>query len=193
MPGIPKSKGCKSCKRRKIKCDEQWPTCTPCRRSCSRCPGPSSVFKFVHNGQHSVPNSAMAQNPNLTDQTDNKDQQEGLEMLRRSFPSTTDGSWYGAFRLNGSPRSPRAPTSMDGMSHQRQLSTEYAFPSLAAEIPEDDDVDTSHVHHRLPSLHSITNQDPSRRRDFLLVDPNLFAKNELGEGASKPPEVSVDP
>lgn len=82
---------------------------------------------------------------------------------------------------------------MGGMSHQRQLLTEYAFPSLAAEIPEDDDVDTSHVHHRLPSLHSITNQDPSRRRDFLLVDPNLFAKNELGDGASKPPEVSVDP
>ncbi|KAK7222715.1 hypothetical protein V2G26_010718 [Clonostachys chloroleuca] len=50
MPGTPYSRGCQVCKRRKIKCDEVWPTCTPCKRTHHTCPGPSALFKFVHEG-----------------------------------------------------------------------------------------------------------------------------------------------
>ncbi|CAH0043739.1 unnamed protein product [Clonostachys solani] len=43
MPGIPRTKGCSVCKIRKIKCDENWPSCTPCRRSKRQCPGPTPL------------------------------------------------------------------------------------------------------------------------------------------------------
>ncbi|KAK7214183.1 hypothetical protein V2G26_021361 [Clonostachys chloroleuca] len=43
MPGIPRTKGCSVCKIRKIKCDENWPSCTPCRRSKRECPGPTPL------------------------------------------------------------------------------------------------------------------------------------------------------
>ncbi|CAH0020928.1 unnamed protein product [Clonostachys rhizophaga] len=52
MPGVPRSKGCQTCKRRKIKCDETWPTCIQCRHINADCPGPTSLVKFINNGSH---------------------------------------------------------------------------------------------------------------------------------------------
>ncbi|GME39296.1 hypothetical protein F5Y13DRAFT_155325 [Neofusicoccum parvum] len=46
MVGVPKSFRCQGCKRRK--CDEDWPTCGPCRRGGDTCSGPPrSLIKFV--------------------------------------------------------------------------------------------------------------------------------------------------
>ncbi|VUC21484.1 unnamed protein product [Clonostachys rosea] len=48
MPGIPRTKGCSICKVRKIKCDEKWPSCTPCRRSKRECPGPTPLVNLSY-------------------------------------------------------------------------------------------------------------------------------------------------
>ncbi|KAK7217326.1 hypothetical protein V2G26_005329 [Clonostachys chloroleuca] len=52
MPGVAKSAACANCKKKRIKCDQKWPTCAPCRRSALVCPGPSSTLKFI---QHLAP------------------------------------------------------------------------------------------------------------------------------------------
>ncbi|VUC34390.1 unnamed protein product [Clonostachys rosea] len=52
MPGVPKSKGCRTCKTRRIKCDENWPACSPCVLKGYDCPGPSSLVKFIRDGDH---------------------------------------------------------------------------------------------------------------------------------------------
>ncbi|KAK7216618.1 hypothetical protein V2G26_004621 [Clonostachys chloroleuca] len=48
MPSAPRSKACQVCKARRIKCDQNWPTCTPCRLKNLNCPGPSVLTKFVN-------------------------------------------------------------------------------------------------------------------------------------------------
>ncbi|KAI0123577.1 hypothetical protein BJ170DRAFT_598794 [Xylariales sp. AK1849] len=53
MVGIPKTNRCEFCKKRKIKCDEAWPTCGSCKTSGRKCSGPPQTRKFVHNGHHS--------------------------------------------------------------------------------------------------------------------------------------------
>ncbi|CAG9982214.1 unnamed protein product [Clonostachys byssicola] len=52
MPGIPRSKGCRSCKIRRIKCDENWPACSQCVLRGYDCPGPTSLVKFITDGNH---------------------------------------------------------------------------------------------------------------------------------------------
>ncbi|CAG9945995.1 unnamed protein product [Clonostachys rosea f. rosea IK726] len=56
MVGIPRTKACQNCKRRRVKCDENWPTCSQCRRSKTPCPGPTTTsIRFVsHNGPESA-------------------------------------------------------------------------------------------------------------------------------------------
>ncbi|KAI0433154.1 hypothetical protein F5Y09DRAFT_98469 [Xylaria sp. FL1042] len=39
MVGIPRSKGCKTCRKKKIKCDEQRPRCGQCRKGARECEG----------------------------------------------------------------------------------------------------------------------------------------------------------
>ncbi|KAK5625075.1 hypothetical protein RRF57_000791 [Xylaria bambusicola] len=47
MVGIPRSKGCRTCRRKKIKCDEQRPRCGQCRKGVRECEGydHSTVFR----------------------------------------------------------------------------------------------------------------------------------------------------
>ncbi|KAI0887879.1 uncharacterized protein GGS22DRAFT_154486 [Annulohypoxylon maeteangense] len=52
MVGVPRSKRCDRCKRIKVKCDETWPTCTPCLRAKVPCSGPPNLTKFINNGRH---------------------------------------------------------------------------------------------------------------------------------------------
>ncbi|KAK7229793.1 hypothetical protein V2G26_001963 [Clonostachys chloroleuca] len=52
MPSGPRSRGCQTCKDRKLKCDENWPTCTRCAVMNSPCPGPTSLVKFVTKKPH---------------------------------------------------------------------------------------------------------------------------------------------
>ncbi|KAI0443782.1 hypothetical protein F4803DRAFT_514181 [Xylaria telfairii] len=54
MVGIPKVNRCEHCKRRRVKCDEDWPTCGTCYRARRVCSGPPRSVKFVHNGDHAI-------------------------------------------------------------------------------------------------------------------------------------------
>ncbi|CAH0027405.1 unnamed protein product [Clonostachys rhizophaga] len=56
MPRVapPRTTYCQHCKRRRVKCDQQWPTCSACRRAQLVCPGPTSMIKFVHNETQTV-------------------------------------------------------------------------------------------------------------------------------------------
>ncbi|KAH8899333.1 hypothetical protein GQ53DRAFT_816488 [Thozetella sp. PMI_491] len=50
MPGVPFSKACEACKRRRVKCDELTP-CTPCLRlGKGPCPGYRHQAKFIDEG-----------------------------------------------------------------------------------------------------------------------------------------------
>ncbi|KAI1387319.1 uncharacterized protein F4822DRAFT_279231 [Hypoxylon trugodes] len=94
MVGVPRSKRCQRCKRIKVKCDENWPNCTPCVRANVPCSGPPTLTKFVHHKS--------------TDETLVGDKTEGrfsaaempvgnLESLRhRNLPG---GASFGHFRL----------------------------------------------------------------------------------------------
>ncbi|KAF2687653.1 hypothetical protein K458DRAFT_414729 [Lentithecium fluviatile CBS 122367] len=62
MVGVPKSTGCFICRKRKIKCDETWPSCINCGKNGKSCPGPPARHTFKdlgprlnsHNGVVSV-------------------------------------------------------------------------------------------------------------------------------------------
>ncbi|KAI1260295.1 hypothetical protein F5Y18DRAFT_259597 [Xylariaceae sp. FL1019] len=48
MVGIPRSKGCKTCRRKKIKCDEQRPRCGQCRKGVRECEGYEQPTIFLN-------------------------------------------------------------------------------------------------------------------------------------------------
>ncbi|KAJ3498452.1 hypothetical protein NLG97_g1119 [Lecanicillium saksenae] len=50
MVGVKSSKGCATCLRRSIKCDEQRPSCSQCRRGGRACPGYERVMAFIDEG-----------------------------------------------------------------------------------------------------------------------------------------------
>ncbi|KAJ2906862.1 C6 zinc finger domain protein [Zalerion maritima] len=53
MVGVPRSKGCSTCIRRRVKCDETLPSCGNCIRYGVDCPGYDKGLKFVA-GKHDV-------------------------------------------------------------------------------------------------------------------------------------------
>ncbi|KAH8812535.1 hypothetical protein F5884DRAFT_312495 [Xylogone sp. PMI_703] len=50
MVGIPLSRGCQTCRRRKVKCDERRPACLRCTNGNLSCPGYPARLKFVDEG-----------------------------------------------------------------------------------------------------------------------------------------------
>ncbi|CAH0000644.1 unnamed protein product [Clonostachys byssicola] len=53
MVGVPRSKGCHLCVKRRVKCDEAKPQCHACLRYGAACPGYDRTVKFV-NEKHQV-------------------------------------------------------------------------------------------------------------------------------------------
>ncbi|KAI0113335.1 hypothetical protein F4814DRAFT_421483 [Daldinia grandis] len=103
MVGVPRSKRCQRCKRIKIKCDENWPTCTPCLRAGVVCSGPPNLTKFIHTSSHSS-TTDEARGDNVTAQLTTRGRAVGnLESIRqRGLPG---GASFGHFRL--APDGPR--------------------------------------------------------------------------------------
>ncbi|KAJ5748826.1 uncharacterized protein N7511_010522 [Penicillium nucicola] len=50
MVGVPKSKGCQTCIKRRVKCDLVRPNCTQCRKYGVECPGYIKLHKFINEG-----------------------------------------------------------------------------------------------------------------------------------------------
>ncbi|KAI1482216.1 hypothetical protein F4774DRAFT_407245 [Daldinia eschscholtzii] len=103
MVGVPRSKRCQRCKRIKIKCDENWPTCTPCLRAGITCSGPSNLTKFIHTSSQSLATDEASENEVATQLTKRGKPAGNLESIRqRGLPS---GASFGHFRL--APDGPR--------------------------------------------------------------------------------------
>ncbi|KAK1248968.1 hypothetical protein MKX08_007188 [Trichoderma sp. CBMAI-0020] len=103
MPRIPTSKRCQRCKRRKVKCDQKWPTCTPCFRVDAVCSGPSTEIKFVHSGVHATSRAdvevpAKSAKPQLQCSTPFH---AIVAINSRDVPG---GASYGVLRLSQEPR-----------------------------------------------------------------------------------------
>lgn len=50
MVGVPRSKGCRICVQRRVKCDQTRPTCNNCKKGNRPCPGYSHDLKFQDEG-----------------------------------------------------------------------------------------------------------------------------------------------
>lgn len=50
MVGVPRSKGCRICVQRRVKCDQTRPTCNNCKKGNRPCPGYSQDLKFQDEG-----------------------------------------------------------------------------------------------------------------------------------------------
>ncbi|KAK7917823.1 hypothetical protein PG985_011431 [Apiospora marii] len=117
MVGVPRSDRCLTCAKRKVKCDETWPTCGACKRSKKVCPGPpSSKLKFVHNGHHTV----TAYDNGEGDATANKTKQVGNDgaanartdiqslgsLVETKLTKADDGRSFRRLRLKPAPLPP---------------------------------------------------------------------------------------
>ncbi|KAH6711179.1 hypothetical protein BKA61DRAFT_613220 [Leptodontidium sp. MPI-SDFR-AT-0119] len=80
MVGVPTSNRCDTCKKRKKKCDEKRPQCTPCLKSGWKCPGYQTRWKFVDE----VPRleEHYANNKFVFDVTDFKISEKAIDKLR---------------------------------------------------------------------------------------------------------------
>ncbi|KAI2784431.1 hypothetical protein F4815DRAFT_500844 [Daldinia loculata] len=103
MVAVPRSKRCQRCKRIKIKCDENWPTCTPCLRAGVACSGPPNLTKFIHTNSHSSTTDEAKGDEVTTQLTTHRRPVGNLESIRqRGLPG---GASFGHFRF--APDGPR--------------------------------------------------------------------------------------
>ncbi|KAI0397586.1 hypothetical protein F5Y17DRAFT_349423 [Xylariaceae sp. FL0594] len=63
MVGVPRSKGCKTCRKRKIKCDELRPRCGPCRKGVRECEGYDVPTIFLNTSSNDFPDSSSSLAP----------------------------------------------------------------------------------------------------------------------------------
>ncbi|KAI1089585.1 hypothetical protein F5B19DRAFT_466767 [Rostrohypoxylon terebratum] len=124
MVGIRTSNRCEQCRGRKIKCDEKWPTCSPCRRTNKACSGPPvSRLKFVSSGKSSGLRIApkppgeenageknAASKPPIEGSSSSISGDRSLVMIRER-PTNTGGGNYMVLRARATSPSPPSPPS----------------------------------------------------------------------------------
>ncbi|KAI0148174.1 hypothetical protein F4776DRAFT_302676 [Hypoxylon sp. NC0597] len=115
MVGIPKSNRCDFCRRRKTKCDEDWPTCGACKKAGKECSGPSKRVKFVNNGKHHRDDNQLGDSAqefldtSLTDETSSNTGSTG-SLLNIKNKTMTNGATFSKLRLyNWKPQIPSKP------------------------------------------------------------------------------------
>ncbi|KAL1645818.1 hypothetical protein SLS58_003702 [Diplodia intermedia] len=103
MVGVPKSKGCATCRLRKIRCDENWPVCQQCRRSRRECPGPSNPHgKFMDEGprqraRQTTIRTAVAPSERPTQHHVQKPPCTDIETVRTKL--TTSGAMFSTMKI----------------------------------------------------------------------------------------------
>lgn len=88
-------------------CDEKWPLCTQCKLGGFPCPGPSSAFKFVYDGRHTVSTPGreeVFETPSIetTQGTDPSSLWPGHKVMvppEGVIKMTDGGACYSSFRL----------------------------------------------------------------------------------------------
>ncbi|KAK8202481.1 hypothetical protein IWZ01DRAFT_124761 [Phyllosticta capitalensis] len=124
MVGVPKSTACATCKTRKIRCDQKWPTCERCQRSGLACPGPSNPHaKFVDERPRHYIRSSLSSTSDDEASYPNHAPCTSLEPIRTRYE--TDGAMYSTFRIvrEGSSSSEGSPTSESEESSSPELLT----------------------------------------------------------------------
>ncbi|KAI0841848.1 hypothetical protein F5Y06DRAFT_258387 [Hypoxylon sp. FL0890] len=117
MVGIPKSNRCDFCRRRKTKCDEDWPTCGACKKAGKECSGPSKRVKFVNNGKHRRAGDQLGDlaqeflDTSLTDETSSNTNSTG-SLLNIKNKTMANGATFSKLRIYN--RNPQIPSKLPG-------------------------------------------------------------------------------
>ncbi|KAL6890490.1 hypothetical protein GGI43DRAFT_416024 [Trichoderma evansii] len=104
MPRIPTSKRCQRCKRRKVKCDQKWPTCTPCFQADAVCSGPPTEAKFVHNGIYATTSGADSEVPAKSTSLPLLSSAPSHAIVAINSRNVPGGASYSILRLSQEPR-----------------------------------------------------------------------------------------
>ncbi|KAI0386506.1 hypothetical protein F5Y04DRAFT_244204 [Hypomontagnella monticulosa] len=97
MVGVARSKRCQRCKRIKIKCDEKWPTCTPCIRAKVPCSGPPNLTKFIHSNRDASTTNGSERDEVATQFSISEKSASHLESIRQK--GLPGGGSFGHFRM----------------------------------------------------------------------------------------------
>lgn len=87
MVGVPRSKGCHLCVRRRIKCDQAKPQCANCTRYGAECPGYDRSLKFVEE-KHRIKPKKASDNPSHASETTPLPPLSESSSSEVSFPAT---------------------------------------------------------------------------------------------------------
>ncbi|KAL1861435.1 hypothetical protein VTK73DRAFT_7110 [Phialemonium thermophilum] len=153
MVGVPRSRGCQLCVKRKVKCDEARPACQNCQRYGASCPGYDRALKFVSEKHQIRQRRPKAATPQAVVPTPEKalavrtaEGEEARERETRTAmlmcPSPDRGQFLGALldRLRSSPSSDAvrlfAPwfTSATGLRAGENLALDSAVAALALHL-----------------------------------------------------------
>lgn len=118
MVGVPRSRGCGLCLKRRVKCDEARPACTNCSKYGQVCPGYEKPLKFVATKHAVRPRRGRQQRPlELPD----SQRQDGA-----AFVSDAEAGPSGAGGLAGPPASAHA-------RRRSELQSVVVFPDLGVD------------------------------------------------------------
>ncbi|KAF2649528.1 hypothetical protein K491DRAFT_610545 [Lophiostoma macrostomum CBS 122681] len=115
MVGVPKSTGCFICRKRKIKCDETWPTCLNCRKNNKCCPGPPARHTFKDLGPRLSRNTSTVYPEDVSGIVD----QNSKRLTQLNEKWSEGGAVFQKFRISSkdnsrTSRSPRSSSSTYG-------------------------------------------------------------------------------
>ncbi|KAF2108341.1 hypothetical protein BDV96DRAFT_504698 [Lophiotrema nucula] len=96
MVGVPKSTGCFICRKRKIKCDETWPTCINCQKNGKCCPGPPARHTFKDLG----PKLNLKSTSTSPDENTGIHQQKSKRLTQLNEKWSENGAVFQKFKIS---------------------------------------------------------------------------------------------
>lgn len=99
MVGVPRSRGCLLCVKRRVKCDEVRPACGNCIRYGAECPGYDRSFKFVAGKHHVRARRPRDLHETVLDLSSSPDEDtsglpsSSLAIRKRESPSGSESEW----------------------------------------------------------------------------------------------------
>ncbi|KAF2819641.1 hypothetical protein CC86DRAFT_362603 [Ophiobolus disseminans] len=133
MVGVPKSTGCLICRKRKIKCDESWPSCLNCQKNGKVCPGPPARHTFKDLGPRlatGATRTVAGEHPTIFNQ-----QSKRLTQLNEKYAE--NGSVVHKFRISHRPAPQRKllrPSDTPSLSPPRSPFLRQPSPSQHHEL-----------------------------------------------------------
>ncbi|KAL9578287.1 MAG: hypothetical protein Q9212_005812 [Teloschistes hypoglaucus] len=131
-----RSKGCRTCRQRRVKCDEAQPECGQCLRLGRQCPGPFKGILFINVQPNAQGESAQPNQSRSPRETRSKSAFEPVQRLTRSRTSTAKSNSSEKSPRSGK-RSPQRPFTSSGshatdaetLAHSMDEITQMELPS----------------------------------------------------------------